>query len=81
MDIDDFPRRAFDPAINKFDAKACRTTVNRVANFKAHHRLSQDQRLSPGACALRGGSQLGGDCHQFTRVSAARDRLMLQGIG
>ena len=51
MDIDDFPRRAFDPAVNKFDAKACGTTVNRVANFKAHHRLSQDQRLSPDACA------------------------------
>lgn len=48
----DFPRRTFEPDANDLDAKACKTTAGRVANFKRRHGLPRDQRLSPDARAL-----------------------------
>ena len=48
----DFPRRTFEPDASDLDAKACKTTAGRVANFKRRHGLPRDQRLSPDARAL-----------------------------
>lgn len=46
------PRRTFEPDANDLDAKTCRTTYGRVANFKRRHGLPREERLSEAARAL-----------------------------
>jgi hypothetical protein len=46
------PRRTFEPDANHLDAKACRTTAARVADFKRRHGLARGDRLSEAARAL-----------------------------
>jgi hypothetical protein len=46
------PRRAFEPDANDLDAKACKTTAGRVADFKRCHGLARGYRLSEPARAL-----------------------------
>ena len=49
----DPPRRpTLEPDANDLDAKACKTTAGRVANFKRRHGLARGDRLSAAACAL-----------------------------
>lgn len=45
-------RRTFEPTASDLDAKACRTTPGRVANFKRRQGLPRDERLSEAARAL-----------------------------
>jgi len=46
------PRRTFEPDANDLDARACRTTAGRVADFKRRHGLARGDRLSEPARAL-----------------------------
>jgi len=46
------PRRTFEPAANDLDARACRTTAGRVADFKRRHGLACGDRLSEPPRAL-----------------------------